>query len=108
MKWHVVIITAVIESLVLWLISFLLKLDFMEIAFLGGLAIFGFVWLFQLNSNRFNNEYNASVKGWNREDIGGVKPFQFRMSSTTLGLLLFTFISFVLTVIEYYPYFINS
>jgi len=106
-KWSIALITAVLEAVVLWLVSYMFGWNFTDIILLGGLAIFGGVWFFRLNSNQINNGHNASVKGWTGQNTGNITPFQFNMSPVILGLLLFTCVSFVITVFVYYPYFIN-
>jgi hypothetical protein len=106
-KWSITLMTAVLETIVLWLVSYIFDWNFLDIILLGGLAIFGGVWLFRLNSNQISNGYNAVAKGWTGQNTGGISPFQFNMSPVTSGLLLFIFISLVITVFVYYPYFIN-
>lgn len=106
-KSYVVLITIGIETIGLWLVSFLLDWVFIDTLFLGGLVIFGGVWLFQVNTSRKNNQINATTRGWTRQDVGEIKPFRFTMSPITLGLLLFVVISFFIAVLMYYPYFIS-
>lgn len=106
-KVYIVAVTVAIETLSLWLVSLFFGWSFIDTIFLGGLAIFGCVWLFQLNNNQTNNEYNAFAKGQNGLDNGGIMPFQFKMTPITLGLLAFIAVSFLVTVAKYYPYFLN-
>ena len=95
------------ETILLYLISLLFGWSFLEIIFLGGLAIFGCIWLFKLNINQSNNQYNAHIKGWTGQNSGVIKPFQYKISPVSQGLLIFLVGSFLITLIKYYPYFIN-
>lgn len=106
-KSSIVLITVAIETMVLWFVSHFLGWVFIDTIFLGGLAIFGSVWLFQLYSNKTTNEFNATTRGWTRQDSGGIKPFQFNMSPITLGFFIFLMGSFFIMILTYYPYFLN-
>lgn len=106
-RTKIIIATIAAETVLLYLISLLFGWSFLEIIFLGGLAIFGCIWLFQLNINQSNNQYNAHIKGWTGQTSGEIKPFQYKLSPVFLGLLIFLVGSFLITLIKYYPYFIN-
>jgi len=106
-KVNIIVVTVAFETVILWLVTLFFGWSLIETLFLGGLAIFGVVWLFQLNVNQTNNEYNATAKGFTGKESGVIKPFQFSLSPITLGLLLFLMVSFLITVITYYPYFKN-
>jgi len=106
-RTKIIITTIAVETIILYLISLLFDWSFLEIIFLGGLAIFGCIWLFQLNMNQSNNQYNAHIKGWTGQNSGEIKPFQYKLSPVSLGLLIFLVGSFFITLIKYYPYFIN-
>lgn len=106
-KGSVVLTTIAIEAIVLWLVSIFFEWVFIDTIFLGGIAIFGCVWLSQLYFNQTNNQFNGSMKGWTGQDSSGVKQFQFKMSPITLGIMLFAGISFFITIITYYPYFFS-
>jgi len=106
-KVYIIAVTVVIETILIWLVSLFFGWSFIDTIFLGGLAIFGCVWLFLLNNNQINNEYNAVTKGQNGQVTGVIKPFQFKMTPITLGLLLFLVVSFLVTVVKYYPYLMN-
>lgn len=105
-KGYVVLLTVSIEAILLSLASVIIGWALIDTLFLGSLVIFGSVWLFQLYTNQTTNELNAHIKGWNRLDNDGLKPFRFKISPITLGLLLFTLVSFFIAILSYYPYFI--
>lgn len=106
---YIILATVLVETAILWGVSILLDWKFVDVIFLGSLAVFGLIWFLQLNSNRNSNEENAHLKGWNGQDGGGVTPFQFKFrgSPIVLGLLLFIVVSFCITAFTYYPYFID-
>lgn len=106
-KVYIIAITVAIETISLWLVSLFLGWNFIDTLLLGGLAIFGCVWMFKLHTNQTNNEFNAGTKGWTGQETGVIKPFQFKISSISLGLLIFVAVSFLITSIKYYSYFIN-
>lgn len=101
-----VILTILIETGLLWGISIIFKWNLMEILFLGGVIIFGVLWLFLFSSNQSQNQYNARVKGTTGQEAGGVKLFRFRFSPITLGLVLFMVLSLFLTIVYYKDYFV--
>ncbi|RTR36228.1 hypothetical protein EKG37_01335 [Robertmurraya yapensis] len=105
-KFLAVILTILIETGLLWVISIIFKWNLMEILFLGGVIIFGLLWLFLFSSNQSQNQYNAGVKGMTGQEVGGVKLFRFRLSPITLGLVLFMVLSLCLTIVYYKDYFI--
>jgi hypothetical protein len=105
-KAFVVIVTMLIEGGLLWGVSEIFQWNLMEILFLGGLLIFGVIWLFVFYTNQIHNEINVGAKGWTGQDAGGIKLFQFRLSPITLGIVLFMVLSFCLTVFYYADYFI--
>lgn len=106
-KATLVLITIIIEAVFLWFISYIVSWDFIDITFIGGVIIFGIAWLFQFDRNQSRNEFNANRKGWAGQGSGEVKPFEFQMSSISLGLLFYIVISFIVTGIVYLPYFIT-
>ncbi|TQR20474.1 hypothetical protein [Psychrobacillus vulpis] len=61
----------------------------------------------QLYFNQTNNQFNGTTRGWTGQNTGGIKQFQFKMSPITLGITLFAGISFLITIITYYPYFFS-
>ncbi|WP_144510546.1 hypothetical protein [Bacillus sp. FJAT-22090] len=106
-KSYIVLTTIAIETVVLWGVSLFFEWGFIDTIFLGGIAIFGCVWLSQLYFNQNNNQFNGYTKGWTGQNSGGIKQFHFKMSPITLGLLIFAGISFFITIIMYYPYFLS-
>lgn len=104
---YAIAITIAIEAVSLWFISYILDWALIDTLFLGGLAIFGLVWLYSFYTHQLRNESNANAKVWSKQDTGSIKPFKFKMSAISVGLLLFTLGSFVVTIFAYYPYFIN-
>lgn len=105
-KAYIVLVTILVEALLLWVVSRILGWKFIDIAFLGGILIFGIKWLFSLYIHQENNEFNAYLKGDTGQEAGGVKPFEFNMTAIDAGLLLFITGSFLVTLGTYYPYFI--
>jgi hypothetical protein len=105
-KISIVLLTMLVEGGLIWGISKFFGLDFMEILFLGGLIIFGGIWLFLFYTNQIHNEMNVSTKGFTGQDVGGIKLFKFRLSPVSLGIVLFMLLSFCLTVFYYSEYFI--
>lgn len=106
-RTKIIIATIAAETILLYLISLIFGWSFLEIIFLGGLAMFGFIWLYELNINQSNNQYNAHIKGWTGQNSGVIKPFHYKISPVSLGLIIFLVGSFLITLIKYYPYFIN-
>lgn len=104
---YVIVATLLVETALIWGVSILLNWKMVDIIFLGGLALFGLIWFFQLNSNRQSNAENAHLKGWNGQNGGAITPFQFKSSPVIIGLLLFIVVSFCVTAFTYYPYFID-
>lgn len=104
---YAVVITIAIEAVSLWIISYFLHWALIDTLFLGGLAVFGIVWLYSFYTNQLRNESNANARAWSRQDTGAIRPFRFKMSAVSVGLMLFTLGSFVATIFAYYPYFIH-
>ncbi|WP_421385213.1 hypothetical protein ACOJQI_10760 [Bacillus salacetis] len=104
-KALIVILTILIEAGLLWLVSIFFGWNFMDVIFIGGLLIFGGIWLYLLFTNQNNNGFNASVKGWTGQDAGEVKIFRFKVSPVILGIILFMGISFGMTIFYYSAYF---
>ncbi|CEG23419.1 hypothetical protein BN1080_02395 [Planococcus massiliensis] len=103
----IIITTAAVETAVLWAISLFFDWHFIDIMLLGGLLIFGAIWLLQLYSNQTNNHYHAFSRIDNRQETPQAVPFYFKISPLIYGLLLFNLMSFVITVVKFYPYFID-
>lgn len=101
----IIIATAAVETAVLWSISLFFDWNFIDIMLLGGLLIFGAIWLLQLYSNQTTNQYNAFSRIDNRQETPQAIPFYFKISPLVYGLLLFNLMSFVITVVKFYPYF---
>ena len=79
---------------------------FIDILFLGALAIFGAVWLYNWNNHQLRNEMHATDKGVHGVSTGVIQLFEFKIGPVRLGMLLFLIISFGISVYKYYPYFI--
>jgi hypothetical protein len=105
-KGTIVLLTMFVEAGLLWVVSSLFGWDLMEILFLGGLLIFGLIWLYLLFSNQSNNGFNAGVRGWTGQDAGEIKLFKFQVSPVMLGIVLFMLLSFALTLFYYSSYFV--
>ncbi|MBO9128095.1 hypothetical protein [Bacillus sp. 165] len=106
-KMGMVLLTIAMEAVLLWVVSMVFGWKFMDTVFLGGLVIFGVIWLFNLAVNQSNNVNNAVVKGWTGQDAGEIKKFELKMSPFILGLVLFIVISFAATIIHYSSYFFS-
>ncbi|WP_181347422.1 hypothetical protein [Thalassobacillus sp. CUG 92003] len=59
----IVLLTVILESLFLYIIAALFSWKWIDIAFLGGLAIFGVLWIFHYQSAQTRNRENASIRG---------------------------------------------
>ncbi|WP_456270969.1 hypothetical protein [Bacillus sp. AK031] len=105
-KASIVLLTMLIETGGLWIVSLVFGWNLMDVLFLGGLLIFGVIWLYLLFSNQTNNGFNAGVRGWTGQDAGEIKLFRFQISPVTLGIVLFMLLSFGLTIFYYSSYFI--
>ena len=106
-KGYVVLLTIFTELLSLLIISKLINLSFIDTIFIGGIGIFGIVWLFSLSMNQRNNVFNASMKGVTGQETGGIKVFRFKINPITLGLIIFCVSSFIITMIYYSSYFVG-
>ncbi|MEI5907927.1 hypothetical protein WAK64_12760 [Bacillus spongiae] len=104
-KTLLVILTMLVEGGVIWGISKYFEWNIMEIIFLGGLVIFGVIWLFILYTTKIHNEMNVGLKSSTGQDVGGIKLFQFRLSPVTVGVVMFMALSFCLTIFYYADYF---
>ncbi|BCB04055.1 hypothetical protein [Bacillus sp. KH172YL63] len=100
-KFFAVTMTILIEAGLLGLVAFIFGWRLLDVLFIGGLLIFGAVWLYLLFINQSNNVHNTSIKGWTGQDAGEVKQFQFRFTPITLGLILFMVINLGITVFYY-------
>ncbi|RLQ93326.1 hypothetical protein [Falsibacillus albus] len=106
MKKAVWLIFAIIINLLLSVVvSWLFHWSFMEAMFLTGLLFLGGTWLIAFNLNQNSNQLNASVKGWNRQDAGQVKPFMFRLNPFLIGCIIYVACTFIISLIYYLPYF---
>ena len=106
-KGYIVLSTIVTEFILLFIISKLINLNFIDTLFIGGLGLFGFVWLFSFSMTQQSNVFNTSLKGVTGQDAGGIKVFRFKINPITLGLLIFCISSFVITMIYYSSYLIG-
>ena len=107
-KSYIVLLTIATELIALFIISKLITLNFIDTLFLGGLGLFGVVWLFSFSMTQQNNVFNASMKGITGQKTGGIKVFRFNINPITLGLLIFCISSFIITMIYYSSYFIGQ
>ncbi len=105
-KLIIVLITMLVEVALIGGVSYLFNWVFIDILFLGALAIFGIIWLYNWNSNQLRNEMHATDKGINGVHTGAIQVFEFKMGPVRLGMLLFLIISFGISIYKYYPYFI--
>ena len=106
-KGYIVLLTIATELIALFIISKLITLNFIDTLFLGGIGLFGVVWLFSFSMTQQNNVFNASMKGITGQKTGGIKVFRFNINPITLGLLIFCISSFIITMIYYSSYFIG-
>ncbi|MEH6891351.1 hypothetical protein V7024_16915 [Bacillus sp. JJ864] len=105
MKILKITLALIIEVAIIFLFAKFVNWTFMEIFFLGSLAIFGLTWLFLLNMNRNANIDRTITKSLSGVNSGEVTPFQIRMNPYMTGTLLLLTISCIITVIYYLPYF---
>lgn len=101
---YIILATLTIETVIIWFVSLLLQWKFVDTLFLGGLLLFGIVYLLRLYIHQTNATFNANIAGWTWVEAG-IGPFHFRVSPIILGLILFIVISFFVTLITYYSYF---
>ncbi|WP_273851912.1 hypothetical protein [Guptibacillus spartinae] len=106
-KGYLVLLTIVTELIFLFIVSTFINLSFIDTLFIGGIGIFGVVWLFSFSMTQQNNVFNTSLKGVTGQDAGGIKVFRFKINPITLGLLIFCISSFVITMIYYSSYLIG-
>ncbi|MDP5274969.1 hypothetical protein [Chengkuizengella axinellae] len=106
-KTMIVMLTMLIEFALLWGVSFTLGWALIDIIFLGGLAIFGVIWLTKVSGNLGKQAVNAEVRGWNGLKIEdeGVDINKFNLSPVLLGVILFLIISLIITIVHYWSYF---
>ncbi|KEK26127.1 hypothetical protein [Bacillus gaemokensis] len=93
------IMTIAFEFVGIYLFSKIVDWSFMEIFFLGSLAIFGVIWLLTLNINLSANVDHAIYK------TGIVKPFRFIWNPYIMGTISLIAISLITSIIYYLPYF---
>lgn len=104
-KIYIVLATLTIETVLIWFASYLLQWKFVDTIFLGSLLLFGIVYLIRLYIHQTNTVFNANIAGWTWEEAG-IGPFRFRVSPIIIGLILYIIISFFVTLITYYSYFL--
>ncbi|MFZ3590664.1 hypothetical protein ACOI1C_15780 [Bacillus sp. DJP31] len=108
MKVLIVLGTVIVEAVLIYVISLLLGWNPIDMALLGGLALFGLVWMLQMNSVQQGNHETGYIKGTTGIDAGGeIKVFRFKLNPIILGMILFIVISAVATFIYYKDYFIG-
>jgi len=105
-KLIIVLVTMLVELVLIASVSYLFDWVFIDILFLGALAIFGAVWLYNWNNHQLRNEMHATDKGVHGVSTGVIQLFEFKIGPVRLGMLLFLIISFGISVYKYYPYFI--
>ena len=105
-KLIIVLVTMLVEVALIGGVSYLFDWAFIDILFLGALAIFGAVWLYSWNTTQLRNELHATDKGYTGVSCGEIRLFEFKICPVRLGMLLFLIITFAISVYEYYPYFI--
>lgn len=98
--------TILTEILILAGLARFFNWKFIDIMLLGGVLIFGLVWLLKLYSNQSRNQYNAFSSIDYKENLK-VTPFYLKVSPFILGLIVFNLVSLVITIAVYAPYFIN-
>lgn len=101
----VVIGTILVKGILLWGISYLLGWKYIDFAFLGGVALFGIVWFFQMNFVQSNNQENAFLRGMYGNDVPKVNVFRFQIDPISIGMILYIILSGVSTFVYYIEYF---
>ncbi|KAA0545352.1 hypothetical protein FZW96_18440 [Bacillus sp. BGMRC 2118] len=101
----IVLGTIVVKSALLWYISQLLDWKFIDFAFLGGVALFGLCWFFQMNAVKMRNENSSYSRGMYRNDDQGVEVFRFQLNPVLTGMILYILLSGISTFVYYIEYF---
>ncbi len=106
MKIMIIVGTICVEALLILFVSYLVGLQFIEIMFLGGLAIFGITWMFQMNSVQSTNYVTGYNKGITGRGGGEISVFNFKLSPIKMGMLLYVIMSALVTMFYYKDFFI--
>jgi hypothetical protein len=102
----VVVGTILVEALILWGISALLGWSFIDISFLGGLTVFGIMWITQMNNVQSNNLDNAIIKGMTGQEVGSLQVFNIKLTPVLVGMIIYILISGIATFVYYKEYFL--
>ncbi|MBM6618672.1 hypothetical protein [Bacillus suaedaesalsae] len=106
MKNVVVVMGTILMKCILLLgIAYLLGWKFIDFAILGGVALFGTVWFFQMNSVQKNNQENSYLRGMFGNDTPKVSVFRFKMNPVLIGMIVYIILSGVTTFVYYIEYF---
>jgi len=103
---NLMIATLICETGIIKIVSLLLGWKFIDTIFLGGLLLFGAVYLYRLIIHQENTFFNAHIEGWTWQEKG-ISPFQLRISPIIFGMIIFVVISFIITLVAYWKYFFN-
>lgn len=104
-KMHIVMLTIFAQAIGLFILSLVIKWNYVDMLLLGSILLFGVSWLFPMHVNHTNNQYNAYEKGWTGKDTGAITPYIFRLNSIVLGQIIMIVLSIIITAIYYLPYF---
>lgn len=84
----------------------MLDWSYIDVSSVGGIVVFGVIWMIKFNSYQVVNTANSHERVWATTERER-QPFEFRMDPLRTGLLIYALISFGTAVIVYLPYFIG-
>ncbi|MFC4410713.1 hypothetical protein ACFOZY_09835 [Chungangia koreensis] len=96
----------VFEAIVFFGVSTYFGWSYVDISALGGISLFGLVYLIKYNSYQVTNIDNAYERAW-ASTAEERLPFSFKLDPVRTGMLLYAAVSFVIAIIVYFPYFID-
>lgn len=95
-----------IEAIAILGVSYYFNWSYIDVSALGGISIFGIVYLIKYNSYQVTNIDNAYERAW-ASTADERLPFSFKLDPIRTGMLLYAVVSFAIAMIVYLPYFID-
>ncbi len=103
----IILFVILIELTIIFIVSLNWSVPFIDALFIGSLVLLCYIWLvpyfvnYQENIAKVTDKYfNAGV------EIGEIKTFQMKISTFSLGSILFAVVGIIVTICCYYKYFL--
>jgi len=100
----IALLTICIEGLLFFGVTAMLDWSYIDVSSIGGILVFGVIWMIKFNSYQVVNTANPYERVWATTEKER-QPFQFNLGPFRTGLLIYALISFGTAVIVYLPYF---